>query len=126
LSYVGTDLFLLCFDIGNLDSLVNASERWLKELTNHASNVPILLCGTKLDLRKNPKYLESFKNKSSERRLVTFDQGLSFAKKMNAVGYAETSSKDGDGVEEVFNEVMKSACQFFQFQRERKNNCNFM
>eukprot|EP01080_Neovahlkampfia_damariscottae_P007754 gene7754-12224_t len=48
--------------------------------------------------------------------------------KINAIAYAETSSKDGDGVEEVFTEVMKYACEFFKFQRERKNNnnCKFM
>jgi Ras-related C3 botulinum toxin substrate 1 len=63
LSYIGADIFLLCFDLVNHVSLQNSSERWIKELSLHAPNVPILLCGTKVCLFDSSNGKDGFAEK---------------------------------------------------------------
>lgn len=43
--------FVLAFSLISHDSLSNVKERWIQELTHHCPDVPIVLVGTKLDLR---------------------------------------------------------------------------
>ena len=52
LSYPQTDVFLVCFSVVNPTSLENVEFKWFKELQHHATNVPIILVGTKVDLRR--------------------------------------------------------------------------
>jgi Ras-related C3 botulinum toxin substrate 1 len=54
LSYPDTDVFLVCFSVVSPTSYENVSAKWIPELRHHAPNVPILLVGTKTDLREDP------------------------------------------------------------------------
>merc|ERR1712227_155914 len=60
LSYPQTDVFLACFSIISPASFENVKAKWYPEINHHCPNVPILVVGTKLDLRENKaaKYLE--------------------------------------------------------------------
>eukprot|EP01113_Clastostelium_recurvatum_P049422 TRINITY_DN9153_c1_g1_i5.p1 TRINITY_DN9153_c1_g1~~TRINITY_DN9153_c1_g1_i5.p1 ORF type:complete len:671 (+),score=103.10 TRINITY_DN9153_c1_g1_i5:30-2015(+) len=51
LSYPQTDLFLLAYDISNKASYANISTKWYPEVKMHCPKVPLVLIGTKLDLR---------------------------------------------------------------------------
>ena len=51
LSYPQTDVFLVAFSLLSHSSLNNVLKKWNPELKHHAPNVPIILVGTKLDLR---------------------------------------------------------------------------
>lgn len=51
LSYVGAHVFMLCFDVTNRDSLYHITESWLPEVNKYQPGVPVLLVGTKGDLR---------------------------------------------------------------------------
>ena len=51
LSYPATGVFLVCFSISSPASLENVESRWLPEIKRHAPDVPVILVGTKLDLR---------------------------------------------------------------------------
>ncbi len=51
LSYPEADVFLVCFSVASVASFHNVSEKWVPELRHHAPGVPILLVGTKTDLR---------------------------------------------------------------------------
>ncbi|RDX98599.1 Rac-like GTP-binding protein RAC9, partial [Mucuna pruriens] len=52
LSYRGADVFLLCYSLISKASYENISKKWIPELRHYAPNVPIVLVGTKLDLKK--------------------------------------------------------------------------
>lgn len=138
LSYIGADIFLLCFDLVNSSSLENSLQRWFEELSKHAPHVPILLCGTKsmlhniilplVDLRVNKEFLTSAKKKNPKLQAISFDMGVEMAKKIGATGYTETSALTGQAVDQVFNEVMRFGCQFCcaQTDKNRKQSCGVM
>jgi Ras-related C3 botulinum toxin substrate 1 len=50
LSYPGTHVFIICFSLVNYASFENVDSKWHSELTHHCPHVPIILCGTKMDL----------------------------------------------------------------------------
>jgi Ras-related C3 botulinum toxin substrate 1 len=54
LSYPMTDVFLVCFSVVSPTSYENVSAKWIPELRHHAPSVPIILVGTKTDLRQEP------------------------------------------------------------------------
>ena len=51
LAYTSSDIFLLCFSLVSPDSLSNVCHKWFPELQKHAQRVPVILVGTKSDLR---------------------------------------------------------------------------
>lgn len=52
LSYPGTDAFLVCYSVIDSESLDAVISKWVPEIKEHGdSNSPIILVGTKLDLR---------------------------------------------------------------------------
>ena len=51
LTYVGADVFMLCFDVTNRESFNNITESWLPEVRKYQPAKPVLLVGTKGDLR---------------------------------------------------------------------------
>ncbi len=54
LYYPMTDVFLLCFSVVSPTSYENVSANWIRELRHHAPYSPIILVGTKTDLREDP------------------------------------------------------------------------
>ncbi|BBN67728.1 RAC-like GTP binding protein 5 [Prunus dulcis] len=57
LSYRGADVFLLAFSLISKASYENIAKKWIPELRHYAPTVPIVLVGTKLDLRDDKEYL---------------------------------------------------------------------
>lgn len=51
LSYPMTDVFLVCFSVVSPTSYENVSAKWIPELRHLAPTAPIILVGTKTDLR---------------------------------------------------------------------------
>ena len=51
LAYIRADVFMLCFDISNRESFRSVTERWLPELRKYEPDTPVLIVGTKADLR---------------------------------------------------------------------------
>ncbi|XP_016334052.1 rho-related GTP-binding protein RhoG-like, partial [Sinocyclocheilus anshuiensis] len=51
LSYPQTNVFIICFCIASPSSYENVKLKWYPEVSEHCPNVPILLVGTKKDLR---------------------------------------------------------------------------
>lgn len=126
LSYIGADIFLLCVDLVNAHSLENGAKKWLEELNKHAPGVPIVLCGTKMDLRIDKKYLTIARRKNVQVAPISFRMGCDVAKKIGAVAYTETSALTGHGVDRAFACVMRYGCEFFVAQQKhysRSNNC---
>ncbi|KAJ6906394.1 hypothetical protein NC652_023972 [Populus alba x Populus x berolinensis] len=56
LSYRGADVFLLAFSLISKASYENVAKKWIPELRHYAPGVPIILVGTKLDLRDDKQF----------------------------------------------------------------------
>lgn len=67
--------------------------------------MPIILVGTKLDLREDPATLESLKQKRMEP--VSYDQALIVAKEIRAHKYLECSALTQRNLKSVFDEAIR-------------------
>ncbi|KAM9987103.1 hypothetical protein ACTFIY_011519 [Dictyostelium cf. discoideum] len=106
LSYPQTDVFLICFSIVSPASFENVNGKWHPEICHHAPNVPIILVGTKLDMREDRDTQDRLKEKKLYP--VSYEQGLSKMKEINAVKYLECSALTQKGLKTVFDEAIRS------------------
>ncbi|MCL4159591.1 UNVERIFIED_CONTAM: hypothetical protein GTU68_027604 [Idotea baltica] len=106
LSYPQTDVFLICFSLISPASFENVRAKWYPEVSHHCPSTPIILVGTKLDLREDKETLENLK----EKRLapITYPQGLVMCREINAVKYLECSALSQKGLKTVFDEAIRA------------------
>lgn len=107
LSYPQTDVFLVCFSICSPNSFSNIKSKWMAEIQHHAPGVPIVLVGTKSDLREDA----TIKTKLEARGLsmVTREQAVTLAKEIGAVCYMENSALSQQGVKATFEKAVQAA-----------------
>ncbi|KAJ8266709.1 hypothetical protein GJAV_G00133830 [Gymnothorax javanicus] len=106
LSYPQTNVFIICFSIASPPSYENVKHKWHPEVTHHCPDVPILLVGTKSDLRADPELLNKLKEQNQT--TVTHQQGVALARQIQAIKYLECSALQQKGVKEVFTEAMRA------------------
>ncbi|XP_010925886.1 rac-like GTP-binding protein 2 [Elaeis guineensis] len=107
LSYRGADIFILAFSLISRASYENVLKKWMPELCRFALNVPIILVGTKLDLRENKGYLADHPGAS----VITSAQGEELRKQIGAAAYIECSSKTQKNIKAVFDTAIKVVLQ---------------
>uniref|UniRef100_A0A2I3H330 Rho-related GTP-binding protein RhoG n=1 Tax=Nomascus leucogenys TaxID=61853 RepID=A0A2I3H330_NOMLE len=90
LSYPQTDVFLICFSLVSPASFENVRAKWYPEVRHHCPNTPIILVGTKLELRDDKDTIEKLKEKKLTP--ITYLQGLAMAKEIGAVKYLKCSA----------------------------------
>ncbi|KAJ3325968.1 hypothetical protein HDV06_002353 [Boothiomyces sp. JEL0866] len=93
------DLIILCFDIGNRDSLASISEKWIQDILQFGTGTPIIVVGLKSDLRIQAKFHD---------QLVSFEEGKEMADIVGALAYLECSAKSGIGIHNVYAEAIRS------------------
>jgi len=103
LSYSSANVFILCFSISQPSSFENISQKWHRELTHFCPDVPIIILGTKRDLRSSPEEIE--KLNTIKQVPITIEMGEELTKKLKAYKYMECSSFDKKSVEAVFLEA---------------------
>lgn len=101
LSYPRTDIILIFFSVAALHSFENVKSKWYPDLRKYKLNSPIILVGTKIDLRDDKDTLAKIGNK-----IITTAQGQQLAKQIGAVKYLECSNVTGQGVQEIFESVV--------------------
>ncbi|XP_061072595.1 rho-related GTP-binding protein RhoG-like [Conger conger] len=106
LSYPQTNVFVICFSIASPPSYENVKHKWHPEVTHHCPNVPILLVGTKKDLRADPELLKKLKEQNQTS--ITQQQGVALARHIHAIKYLECSALNQDGIKEVFSEAVRA------------------
>ncbi|ELW69937.1 Ras-related C3 botulinum toxin substrate 1 [Tupaia chinensis] len=79
---------------------------WYPEVRHHCPNTPIILVGTKLDLRDDKDTIEKLKEKKLTP--ITYPQGLAMAKEIGAVKYLECSALTQRGLKTVFDEAIRA------------------
>jgi len=105
LSYPGTDVFIICFSIFSPESFESVTKKWNVEITDNTPDVPIILVGTKADLRSKPEAIQSLKEINQEP--ISTKRGEELAKKIGAKRYLECSALTQDGLAKVFEEAVK-------------------
>ena len=99
----------------NFNLLEKSLEKDMRNIFGELFDIqlPIILVGTKIDLRND---LETLSNQRNDP--VTYEMGEQLAHKIKAVKYLECSSSDGTDIEKVLEEaVWASLCRF---EEERK------
>ncbi|GAM21772.1 hypothetical protein SAMD00019534_049470 [Acytostelium subglobosum LB1] len=99
LSYPGTDVFLICFSLISQTSFENVIKKWFVEITQNMDVLPpIILVGTKLDLRNS-------KHKANGEEPITTEMGEQMRAEIGAYKYCECSALTQDGLTTVFEEA---------------------
>ncbi|KAH1220035.1 Rac-like GTP-binding protein RAC1 [Glycine max] len=107
LSYRGADVFLLAFSLISRASYENVAKKWIPELRHYAPGVPIILVGTKLDLRDDKQFFQDHPGAVP----ITTAQGEELRKLIGAPVYIECSSKTQQNVKAVFDAAIKVVLQ---------------
>ncbi|KAK4687413.1 hypothetical protein P7C73_g2706, partial [Tremellales sp. Uapishka_1] len=125
LSYPQTDVFLLCFSVVSPASFENVRTKWWPEIQHHSPSTPIILVGTKLDLREDHMTIDKLR----ERRQapIGYGQGSAMAGDIKAAKvsisvtpatyrlfvashpkYLECSALTQKGLKTVFDEAIRT------------------
>ncbi|TGJ68257.1 Rho GTPase protein rac1 [Orbilia oligospora] len=124
LSYPQTDVFLICFSLVSPPSFENVRTKWYPEISHHAPNIPIILVGTKLDLRDDPKVLKSLQDKKMAP--IQFANGVSVAKEIGAVKYLECSALTQKGLKNVFDEAIRAVLMPAPKPKQKSKVCTIL
>jgi len=101
-----TDVFIIAFSIVNPDSFEHVRTKWYPELSHHCPNTPIILVGTKVDLRDSPTIYGKLSTK--KQTPISYDHGLQMMQEIGAVKYLECSALTQQGQLAVFDEAIRA------------------
>mmetsp|Transcript_12565 Transcript_12565/g.30927 ORF Transcript_12565/g.30927 Transcript_12565/m.30927 type:complete len:193 (+) Transcript_12565:37-615(+) len=107
LSYPQTDVFLIAFSITSPSSFDNVKSKWFPEIQHHCPGVPVILVGTKSDLRTDQAQIEKLRAKGTD--LVPPERAEAMAKEIGAAKYMECSALTQDGLKGVFDAAIRAA-----------------
>ncbi|KAJ5152963.1 uncharacterized protein N7482_009441 [Penicillium canariense] len=155
LSYPQTDVFLICFSIVSPPSFDNVKAKvrpdthpdtawtqrfpvfpwrrrprlhgalWFPEIEHHAPSVPIILVGTKLDLRDDRATTDALRSRKMEP--VSYEQALAVAKEIRAHKYLECSALTQRNLKSVFDEAIRAVLNPRPLAKSgRKNRCQIL
>ena len=88
---------MLCFAVDSKDSYNNIKHKWIKEIRHHCPEAPILLVGTRTDLRTT----------TSGKSNLNPVHGHALAREIGAVKYVECSAATQDNLHAVFEEAVR-------------------
>jgi len=108
LSYPESDVILIVFSVDFPTSLANVTDKWYPEVSHFCPTTPIILVGTKTDLRRDEHTRRMLS--AQGQTPVTPEQGMAVAKEIGAK-YMECSAKTGDGVAQVFDGALREGCK---------------
>ncbi|THH13812.1 hypothetical protein EW146_g6449 [Bondarzewia mesenterica] len=110
LSYPESDVILIVFSIdfptGDTDMTRPLSLQWYPEIAHFCEGTPLILVGTKTDLRRDDQTRRMLG--AQGQTAVTPEQGSDVAKEIGAK-YIECSAKTGSGVQDVFSLALKES-----------------
>lgn len=91
------------------------------EVSHHCPNTPVILVGTKLDLREDRETIDRLKEKGLAP--ISYEQGMSKAREVNAVKYMECSALTQKGLKAVFDEAIRAVIAPKPVKKKKKGGC---
>ncbi|XP_038639425.1 ras-related C3 botulinum toxin substrate 1-like [Scyliorhinus canicula] len=122
LSYPQTDVFVICFSLVSPASFQNVRAKWHPEVKRHCPNSPIILVGTKLDLRDDKETIEKLKKKNQAP--ISREEAELMAKEIGSVKYIESSAFKQKGLKAIFDEAIRAV--IFQSEQKRRIRCRIL
>ena len=83
LSYPKTDVFIVAFSVVNSSSFKNIKAKQYPEISHNCPNAPIILGGTKFDLREDSEIIKKLSAKKQSS--ISYEQGIQMTKDINAI-----------------------------------------
>jgi len=108
LSYRTTNCFLICFSVDSQNSYENVADKWAPEVKHFRPKTPIILVGTKTDLRNDPKIY-----------CLKEQDGMKLRQSIRAQKYVECSSVTREGIDNVFQEAIHAILGHTEKSRRR-------
>lgn len=105
--YKGVQVVIICFDLTNYDSFEDI-DIWMEEIKKEKLDKPIIiLVGTKSDLTSS--------------RVITKEEALKKTTQLKLDAYFETSAKTNQGIEDIFNSIVKLYCLLNDIDKIKKS-----
>jgi Ras-related C3 botulinum toxin substrate 1 len=114
LSYPNSNVFMICFSVVSKSSYDNVKQKWLKEIQKASPSTPIILTGTKMDIRESEQSRKELEIPDSE--IVTKEMGEELAKQIGAYAYIECSAFLMKNVQLVFDKALE--CHFHHISQD--------
>ncbi len=104
MSYPHTNVFMLCYSTVDPETVKNLERKWIPEIRQHAPEAPIILIGTKIDMREH----RSVVLRMNEKRMapLTREDGLQLVRDLKLDGFMECSALTKRGLMEAFDECI--------------------
>ncbi|TPX32688.1 hypothetical protein SmJEL517_g04224 [Synchytrium microbalum] len=126
LSYPGSNIVLICFSVDEPVSLSSIPTKWVPEVRHYCPGLPYVLVACKTDLRNNTETITRLKGRGlspitadQARTCWGVDNGYDVARKVGAAGYLECSARLNVGVDQVFEQSVKTALLAAKSQASR-------
>mmetsp|Transcript_7745 Transcript_7745/g.9588 ORF Transcript_7745/g.9588 Transcript_7745/m.9588 type:complete len:207 (-) Transcript_7745:8-628(-) len=104
---------IICFALNSPESASLVTTQFYPEINYRYPKIPVVLAGTKLDVREKD---------SAPGSCLLFQDGLELARSIGAVSYVECSAKSYKGVKQVFSQAFLASQAF----KNDKNACSLM
>jgi len=121
LSYPQTDVFLICFSIVSPPSFDNVKAKWYPEIEHHAPGVPIILVGTKLDLREDKQTIDLLRQKRMDP--ISYEQAVAVSREIGAHKYLECSALTQRNLKSVFDEAIRAVLNPRPVVKQKQKKC---
>ncbi|TRY72408.1 hypothetical protein TCAL_03966 [Tigriopus californicus] len=128
LSYSKTDVMLICFATNDIRSFHNVN-KWANEVHHHCPDTPIILVGTKIDLRETNfkgTWSKRRKQRDTSQEFVSESQGKNMATEIGATMYLEASAKTQEGLNTIFDEAVRVIRQGKKRKPKRQRRCTVL
>ncbi|CAK9296319.1 unnamed protein product [Gordionus sp. m RMFG-2023] len=121
LSYPQTDVFIVCFSVVSHSSYDNVLNKWVPEVRHHCPHVPIIIVGTKIDLREDKDMLNLLASQLKEP--LKRENGIKLFQRCKALCYLECSALTQKGLPQVFEEAILSVIKPRPIKYKEPNKC---
>ncbi|CAF0949025.1 unnamed protein product [Brachionus calyciflorus] len=117
LSYPQTDVFLICFSIVNPSSFENVKTKWNNEVKFYCPDTPVILVGTKCDLRDDIHTLERLR--ARHMMPISPQKATQLAEEIGALQYIECSALTQKNLSKVFEIAIRAGLGKYKNVKKR-------
>ena len=118
LSYINSDVFLVCFSVANPESFTNVQDSWVPELRHHIPDTPFILVGTQVDIRQDKMDRQVVRTS-----FISTKQGIDLASRIGAASYVECSSVSDCGIDDLKGDIIMASQMGMETKCSKQTKC---